>query len=183
MRTRKLLDGLLPGIALAALLTGGWGCSDSAVQPAPTTPPGIEEGLAAALQGWADDFGLYGAAMRVYSPDGLDWSGATGQYDAEAGVPYRTDSLGRVASSTKPFTGHTLGAAGAVEAAICWMMLAGSSRTLLPAHLWDGVVDDTIPGLRLAGPEDSFAEPPRYVLSNSFAFGGNNISLILGNSG
>jgi len=102
MRIRTLLAGLPLVAALAAVMMIGWGCGDSTATTEPT--PDIEAGLAAALQGWVDDFGLTGAAMRVHTPGRLDWSGATGLLDAEAGDPYETDSWGRVASSTKPFT-------------------------------------------------------------------------------
>jgi len=80
-------------------------------------------------------------------------------------------------SSTKPFTGHTLGAAGAIEAAICWLMLA-DDQSFAPIHRWDGEHDPTIPNLNLVAanqPDKTY----KYVLSNSFAFGGNNIALIL----
>lgn len=83
-------------------------------------------------------------------------------------------------SSTKPFTGHTLGAAGAVEAGICWLTLAGEGESLLPVHIWDGVADPELPAIKLVSPAASLEQPARYALSNSFAFGGNNISLLLG---
>ncbi len=84
-------------------------------------------------------------------------------------------------SSTKPFTGHTLGAAGAVEAAICWMMFENNNEeSLLPVHIWDGVSDPLLPVINLVTPESKLENDIRYVLSNSFAFGGNNISLLLG---
>ncbi len=87
-------------------------------------------------------------------------------------------------SSTKPFTGHTLGAAGAVEAAICWLMLHEDSSQnrgqLLPVQLWDGIVDPALPAINLVKQADQLEEKLDYVLSNSFAFGGNNISLLLG---
>ena len=82
-------------------------------------------------------------------------------------------------SSTKPFTGHTLGAAGAVEAGICWLSLAGDGDGWLPAHLWDGVRDPGLPALNLVSGQAGNGSRPRRILSNSFAFGGNNISLVL----
>ncbi|GAB2701827.1 beta-ketoacyl-[acyl-carrier-protein] synthase family protein [Aliiglaciecola aliphaticivorans] len=84
-------------------------------------------------------------------------------------------------SSTKPFTGHTLGAAGAVEAGICWLMLADeSTQPFMPAHLWDKQADPELPQLYFADRNCQQPTSINYVLSNSFAFGGNNISLILG---
>ncbi|HEX5802894.1 MAG TPA: beta-ketoacyl-[acyl-carrier-protein] synthase II, partial [Azospira sp.] len=77
-------------------------------------------------------------------------------------------------SSTKGATGHTLGAAGAVEAVIGALalkhgLLPGSAqtRTLDPA-----IAIDYLLATRRA--------PVRRVLSNSFGFGGSNCSLILG---
>ena len=84
-------------------------------------------------------------------------------------------------SSTKPSTGHTLGAAGAVEAAICWLMLQNSEDApLLPVHIWDGDQDPELPKINLVTQDDILDSPIRYAVSNSFAFGGNNISLLLG---
>jgi 3-oxoacyl-[acyl-carrier-protein] synthase-1 len=80
-------------------------------------------------------------------------------------------------SSTKPLTGHTLGAAGALEAAICWLTLQGDGA--LPAHHFDGERDPALPAIRLVSPGERLAAPPRAVLSNSFAFGGSNAALVL----
>lgn len=77
-------------------------------------------------------------------------------------------------SSTKALTGHTLGAAGAIEAAISCLTLDGNGH--LPPHIWDEVQDPLLPKLNL-----SLRLPgaPKVVMSNNFAFGGNNTSLIL----
>ena len=77
-------------------------------------------------------------------------------------------------SSTKPITGHTLGAAGALEAAVCWMIINKGKG--LPVHCWDGVHDDEFPPL----PLDVRESTPSICMSNSYAFGGCNVSLILG---
>ena len=84
------------------------------------------------------------------------------------------------ASSTKPLTGHTLGAAGAIEAGLCWLALHednGSGR--LPPHWWDGARDPALAPLHLVAPGEALGRPMRYALSNSFAFGGSNVALVL----
>ena len=83
-------------------------------------------------------------------------------------------------SSTKPLVGHTLGAAGATEAAFCWMLLTDPRPASLPPHVWDGIPDPALAKLNLC----SVGYTPqacRVVASNSFAFGGNNACLVLGN--
>ncbi len=86
-------------------------------------------------------------------------------------------------SSTKALTGHTLGAAGAVEAAFLWLTLsrAWNAEGRLPPHRWDGEPDPRLPPLRFTDLGSRL--PPGAacaVQSNSFAFGGSNCSLILG---
>ncbi|EYC51154.1 3-oxoacyl-ACP synthase [Hylemonella gracilis str. Niagara R] len=83
-------------------------------------------------------------------------------------------------SSTKPLTGHTLAAAGAIEAALAWITLADNPQGRLPPHVWDGAWDDTLPRLTLArASAPALGRPVHHVLSNSFAFGGSNATLIL----
>lgn len=87
-------------------------------------------------------------------------------------------------SSTKPLTGHTLGAAGALEAAFCWLSLSPDNPgNRLAPHLWDGQADPELPALHWVTPADRLASTAaRYLMSNSFAFGGNNVSLIIGDA-
>lgn len=83
------------------------------------------------------------------------------------------------ASSTKGITGHTLGAAGALEAGICWLALSASNtEKLLPAHRWDGIADPELPPLSLVSAGQT-AGKISACMTNSFAFGGCNVSLIL----
>ena len=77
-------------------------------------------------------------------------------------------------SSTKGATGHTLGAAGALEAVICALALRAQ---LLPAGVNTTQVD---PALEVNYQLRSRAARLRYVMSNSFGFGGSNCSLIFG---
>jgi 3-oxoacyl-[acyl-carrier-protein] synthase-1 len=87
-------------------------------------------------------------------------------------------------SSTKPMTGHTLGAAGALEAAFCWLSLsADNPEHALPPHVWDGQADPALPALKWVTASERLSSiAPRYLMSNSFAFGGNNVSLIIGDA-
>lgn len=78
--------------------------------------------------------------------------------------------------SSKALTGHTLGAAGALEAAFCWLTLARNDG-ILPRHLWDAEADPALPALAGLGASQT-GRPVRTAMSNSFAFGGNNISLL-----
>lgn len=91
---------------------------------------------------------------------------------------------GVACSSSKPLTGHTLGAAGALEAAFCWLALSDHNPARqVPPHRWDGEHDPALPRLALAMPGSILKQGgPRRMMSNSFAFGGNNISLILGDT-
>lgn len=80
-------------------------------------------------------------------------------------------------SGTKPLTGHALGAAGALEAAFCWLCLGGDGA--MPPHLWDGEADSELPALRLVRVGERLPKGrERLAMSNSFAFGGSNASLI-----
>jgi 3-oxoacyl-[acyl-carrier-protein] synthase-1 len=79
-------------------------------------------------------------------------------------------------SSTKGATGHTLGAAGGVEAAICLLAMRDG---LLPAGL---NVERRDPALELNYLLANGTGPVRHTLSNSFGFGGTNASVVLGSA-
>ncbi|WP_299082001.1 beta-ketoacyl-[acyl-carrier-protein] synthase family protein [uncultured Paraglaciecola sp.] len=80
-------------------------------------------------------------------------------------------------SSSKGSIGHTLGAAGATEIGFCCLML---QQQKLAPHVSDHSLDPALPPLKwVINSTDSNTEI-RYCLSNSFAFGGNNVSLIVG---
>ena len=84
-------------------------------------------------------------------------------------------------STTKPVTGHTLGAAAALEAAICWKALVENQNKndniKLPLQVWDGQRDEELPQLNFAAQGSGAL---KVCLSNSFAFGGANACLVLG---
>ncbi len=77
-------------------------------------------------------------------------------------------------SSTKSMTGHLLGAAGAVEAAICALALANG---VVPPTI---NLDEVDPECRLDYvPKTSRSRKIRHVMTNSFGFGGANVALVL----
>jgi 3-oxoacyl-[acyl-carrier-protein] synthase-1 len=80
-------------------------------------------------------------------------------------------------SATKHLTGHTLGAAGITEAALSWLIL---TRDLpLPAQNFSQApADPQLPACGILTAPQPLARP--VILSNSFAFGGNNASILLG---
>jgi 3-oxoacyl-[acyl-carrier-protein] synthase-1 len=78
-------------------------------------------------------------------------------------------------SSTKGYIGHTISAAGAINAIFTLAMLRGGwMAPSLNAEPLDPELDDYPPVLRPT------AAPLRLALSNSFGFGGTNVSLVLG---
>ena len=80
-------------------------------------------------------------------------------------------------SSTKPLTGHTLGAAGAIEAAFCYLLLSDYNKPqYLPPQVWDQQADPDNPSLPLVSANTQVKI--QHVMSNSFAFGGSNASVI-----
>lgn len=76
--------------------------------------------------------------------------------------------------STKSYTGHMLGAAGATEVA---MAIVSLMEGWIPASLRAGPVDEKI---HIRVNEERLDGKVHRVVSNSFAFGGNNISVVIG---
>jgi 3-oxoacyl-[acyl-carrier-protein] synthase-1 len=86
-------------------------------------------------------------------------------------------------SSTKALTGHTLGAAAAIESAFLWLSLSSEThgKIMIPPHINNGKIDESLPKLNFSQTGASLsAQSGCYnLMSNSFAFGGSNVSLIL----
>jgi 3-oxoacyl-[acyl-carrier-protein] synthase-1 len=80
-------------------------------------------------------------------------------------------------SSTKGATGHTLGAAGALEAIISALSIKNG---LMPGGVHTTRIDPALTALYI---KENRRAPVRRVLSNSFGFGGTNCSLIFGAAG
>ncbi|MCK5942043.1 MAG: beta-ketoacyl-[acyl-carrier-protein] synthase family protein [Planctomycetes bacterium] len=75
--------------------------------------------------------------------------------------------------STKAYTGHTLGAAAALEMAFSACAI---EEGWIPPAIGDGDID---PEIEVRIPTEKTDGAFRRVLSNSFAFGGNNVSLLV----
>ena len=147
----------------------GVGESSDAHHMSAPHPHGL--GAQLAMQAALQDAGL--------APDAIDYINlhgtATPANDAAESLAVSA-VFGRpvACSSTKGATGHTLGAAGAIEAVISALAL---ERGLVPGSAGTRTVDaQLLPGYRLQ-PESA---PLRHVLSNSFGFGGSNCALVLG---
>ncbi|AIR86712.1 MULTISPECIES: beta-ketoacyl-[acyl-carrier-protein] synthase family protein [Pantoea] len=95
----------------------------------------------------------------------------------ESGVVHRLFGDSVPCSSTKHLTGHTLGAAGATEAALAALIV--QQNLALPAQDFSATtLDSTLPVCGLLTLPQPLARP--IIASNSFAFGGNNTCLIVG---
>jgi len=112
------------------------------------------------------------------SPSEIDYINAHGTAtvfnDAAEGKSISELFNGVPVSSTKGMMGHSLGAAGAVEAIICLLAL---QHQFLPANINFGSADD---GLDLNVVANATRPAPLgTVLSNSFGFGGTNASIVM----
>ncbi|OYW36607.1 MAG: beta-ketoacyl-[acyl-carrier-protein] synthase II [Hydrogenophilales bacterium 12-61-10] len=152
----------------AVLLLGAGETSDAHHMSSPH-PEGLgaRMAMAAALQA---------AGLQAADIDYLNLHGtATPSNDAAEGQAVAALFGDRVpCSSTKGATGHTLGAAGGLEAIISALAL---QHGFLPGGVNTQQLDPAIPIQYLTANRDS---APQRILSNSFGFGGTNCSLILG---
>ena len=86
-------------------------------------------------------------------------------------------------SSTKGMTGHALGASAGLELGICWLLLTQrDEQGLLIPNSNDDLLDATLPALNYVRPGQALERRIKRCQSNSFAFGGNNISIIISHS-
>lgn len=83
------------------------------------------------------------------------------------------------ASSSKGMTGHTLGTAAALELGFCWLLINDNDNRRLIPNINDDEPDKAISPLHLIENDECLGHPVRICQSNSFAFGGNNISIVI----
>lgn len=170
------LDNALGEQPTMVALYGGGESNDAYHMSAPDpTGMGAQRAMQAALQ----DARLAPAAITYVNLHAT----ATPKNDAmESIAMHAVFADGVPCSGTKPLTGHTLGATGVTEAGFCWLTLNAqfNPNNALPPHIWDGEFDPELPPLNVVQLGQTFSTNTAYCMSNSFAFGGSNASLIFG---
>ncbi|GHT90473.1 beta-ketoacyl-[acyl-carrier-protein] synthase II [Betaproteobacteria bacterium] len=156
----------------APITLSGWGESSDGYHISAPDPSGA--GAKLAIHEALTRANIDAAAIGYVNLHGT----ATQQNDAMESRVMAEIFPGVPMSSTKPLTGHTLGAAGALEAALCWLTLTDADCRL-PPQLMDHAPDAALPPLRLVAPATQSTPPISHALSTSFAFGGSNAALIL----
>ncbi len=153
----------------------GYGATSDAHHMVQPRADGLEAGRAATIA--LDDAGV--------EPGAIDYVNAHASSTpigdaAEARAIAR--ALGERAASvpvsgTKALYGHPLGASGAIEAALCALVIgSGWAPPTVNLEATDPIAADLLPGLLREGREGRY----RHVLSTSFGFGGLNAALVLG---
>ena len=167
-----LLENTPEHLDADAVLLLGIGESSDAYHMSSPRPDGL--GARMAMQD-----ALQMAGLRASEIDYINLHGTATQSNdaAEGKAVHSIFGSGTPCSSTKGATGHTLGAAGGVEAVICAL---GLQHGLLPAGLNTRQLDPT---LALDYILENRARSVTRVLSNSFGFGGTNCSLVFGRAG
>ena len=140
-----------------------------------TAPDPEGRGAEAAMRAALADAGLTPEAVDYVN---LHGTGTVYNDAMECAAVRRVFGDGVACSSTKPLTGHCLGAAGAIEAAICFLALRRGRG--LPPHV-AAPVDPALAPFPV--PRVGDGTPVKTALSNSFAFGGSNASVLLGRIG
>jgi 3-oxoacyl-[acyl-carrier-protein] synthase I len=164
-----LLEKSVPPTAEAAIALLGVGESNDGYHLSAPHPEGL--GAYLAMQSALDAAGVAATDVGYVN---LHGTGTISNDSAECAAVTRVFGTALPCSSTKGATGHTLGAAGALEAVICALTLRDQ---LLPGGANTGQLDPT---LHLNYITASQADSITHVVSNSFGFGGTNCSLILG---
>lgn len=159
-------DGIVHKVAIL-----GIGETSDAYHSATPDPDGVQ--AVKAIQDALDDANL--------KPEDIDYinlhgTGTISNDLMEANAIYRVFGDKVPASSTKPLTGHCLGAAASIEAFICYQILKGERN--LPIHKFDGEYDETLPKINLVT-ENTPQKEVKVCMSTSFGFGGTNAVVVL----
>lgn len=135
-----------------------------------TNPDPEAGGAMAAMAGALADAGISGELIGYVNAHG---TGTQANDSSEALAVAQLLPHHPPMSSSKAVTGHTLGAAGAIEAVVCCEVI---KRGKIVPQCALKLPENATVNL----PRESYEAPVRYAMSNSFAFGGNNTSLVFG---
>lgn len=121
-------------------------------------------------------------ALGEMKPEDIDYinlhgTGTQANDLMEARAVYNIFGAKVPASSTKPLTGHCLGAAASIETALCCRLLEKGIDKVFP-HIYDGEYDEKLPKILLADKSTKSGEV-KTCLSTSFGFGGTNCAIVL----
>ncbi|MEO5732236.1 MAG: beta-ketoacyl-ACP synthase [Rubrivivax sp.] len=154
----------------------GWllGAGESSDGHHMSSPHPEGAGAAAAMRGALAQAGLQAADVDYLN---LHGTGTPGNDAAEDLAVCAVFGTALPCSSTKGHTGHTLGAAGAVEAVISLLVLR---HGVMPSGLSLQHPDPTLHAAVLQGSARVAERPLRVVASNAFGFGGSNACLLFG---
>ncbi len=150
----------------------GIGETSDAYHSATPDPEGTQAAIA--IQEALDNAGLKADDIDYIN---LHGTGTISNDLMEANAIYKIFGNKVPASTTKPLTGHCLGAAASVEAYICYEILKG--KRALPIQEYDGEYDETLPKINLVN-KDTPQKNINTCMCTSFGFGGTNAVVILG---
>ena len=155
-------------------LLGGGASSDAYHMSAPDPEA---KGAIAAMKSALSDSGISAEQVDYIN---LHGTGTIHNDAMESLAIAETFGLSKACSTTKVFTGHTLGAASAVELAICCLLMSQDEGVWRypPMPPVDNL-DQSLPAIALPSVNDFAETRPKICMSNSFAFGGSNSSLVL----
>jgi 3-oxoacyl-[acyl-carrier-protein] synthase-1 len=147
----------------------GYGESSDAFHMSSPHPEGA--GARLAIEGALARAGIAADAIDYIN---LHGTASVKNDEVEAALIAELFPAGTMASSTKGWTGHTLGAAGITEAVITMLTMRSG---VVPGTLNTDQLDPACgPQIRIANERREV----RYALSNSFGFGGSNCVLLFG---
>lgn len=163
----------------AAVAFLGAGSSTDAFSMTAPEPEGT--GVEAAIRAALKDAGVESDAIDYVQ---LHGTGTRHNDIMESKVIERVFGRALPCSSSKGQIGHTLGAAGAMAVAHCWLAAVSTGPACrLPPHLWDGEAEDGLLSESLVPVGATLASSAAGIfLSNAIAFGGNNATVIVGRS-
>ncbi|WP_116367607.1 beta-ketoacyl-ACP synthase [Parahaliea mediterranea] len=168
---------ILSTVPAPVALRGG-ACTSDAHHISAPHPQGL--GAIAAMRQALADAGLTPADIDYLNLHGT----GTAQNDLmEARAVHAVFADTLPCSSTKAYTGHCLGAASALELGLCYQLLRAAPDTVrLPPSAHLARRDGALAPIALSGQNERPERPVRHCMSNSFAFGGSNASLIIGSA-